>query len=163
MSVYRSLFRKHTVTFEAPKDEIVSAFRSRIRDFPAAAWNMSWHCTPFVIYGKMKGDSVHIFSHDTLFNPCIPIVHGKLLPCDDGGTMFTYRLIPNNFTLLFCALFLMLSLGFGIIKGSGSATSVLSCFGLSALFLAFGYVASWLTSATIQEQIAKVGAVKDTD
>lgn len=163
MRMYRSLFRKHTVSFEDPKDEIVSAFQSRIRDFPAAVWNMSWHCTPFVMYGKIKGDSVHIFSNDTLYNPCIPIVHGKLLSSDDGGTMFTYRLIPNNFTILFCAVFLILSVIFGILRGSYTATLVLSCFGLSVLFLAFGYVASFFTSATIQEQIAKVGTVKNTD
>ena len=163
MSMYRSLFKKHTVTFEAPKDEIVSAFHSRIRDFSAASWNMSWHCTPFVMYGKMKGDSVHIFSNDTLYTPCIPIVHGKLLSSDEGGTVFTYRLIPNNITILFCAVFLIPSVIFGILKGSFTTTSVLSCFGLSVLFLAFCYVASWLTSATIQEQIVKVGKVKDAN
>ena len=163
MKVYRSLFRKNTVTFEAPKDEIVSVFRSRIRDFPAAEWNMSWHCTPFVMYGKMKGDSVHIFSNDTLFNPCIPIGQVKLLPCDDGGTVFTYRLIPNNFTILFCAMFLILSVVFGILKGSVSATSVLVWIALFALFIAVGYIASWLSSATILEQIAKIGTVMDED
>ena len=161
--MYCSLFRKHTVTFEAAKDEIVSAFQSCIRDFPAAEWNMSWHCTPFVVYGKMKGDNVHIFSNGTLYNPCIPIIHGKLFSSDEGGTVFTYRLIPNNFTILFCAVFLILSVVFGIQKGSISTTSVLVWIALFALFIAVAYIVSWLTSATICEQIVKIGTVKDVD
>ena len=161
--IYCSLFRKYTVTFEAAKDEIVSAFQSRIRDFPAAEWNMSWHCKPYIMYGKMKGDNVHIFSNGTLYNPCIPIIHGKLLSSDEGGTVFTYRLIPNNFTILFCAMFLILSVVSGILKGSVSATSVLVWIALFALFIAVGYIASWLSSATIREQIAKIGTVTDED
>lgn len=99
-------FIAYHIRLQGSEEDILAALDRYVTPSPVVRGNLVPFGRRLQLQGQIEVDGVHMTCHGTGHNGGQVILHGRAEAEDEGGCTLRYRLIPNNFALLFSALLL---------------------------------------------------------
>ena len=99
-------FKTYRVQLQGGREEILAVLDRCVTPSSMVRGNLIPFGRRLQLQGQVEGDEVHITTQSGGYNGGQVILHGHVEAEDEGVCMLRYRLIPNNFALLFVVLLL---------------------------------------------------------
>ena len=94
-------FASHCVRLCGSREEVVGALERSVTPVSLVRYNFSVHGRPRQMLGSIGEDGVHITAAGAGWNSGQVVLHGRIRAEDEHHCQWTYRLLPNDFLLLF--------------------------------------------------------------
>ena len=99
-------FIAYRVRLRGSEEDILAALDRCVTPSPVVRGNLVPFGRRLQLQGQVEVDGVHITTHSGGYNGGQVILHGFVEAEDEGVCTLRYRLVPNNFALLFDVLLL---------------------------------------------------------
>lgn len=94
-------FMAYRIQLNGSREEIIDALKRGVTPFPLARYNFFAQGRPYQLMGQMGGDTFHFTASGKGWNGGQTVFHGNIRSVDERSCQMTYRIFPNNISLLF--------------------------------------------------------------
>ncbi len=94
-------FVAHRIQLNGSREEVIDDLKRRVTTFPLVRYNFFALGRPYQLMGQMGGDTFHFTASGKGWNGGQTVFHGNIRSVDERSCQMTYRIFPNNISLLF--------------------------------------------------------------
>ncbi len=94
-------FVAYRIQLNGSREEIIDDLKRRVIPFPLARYNFFAHGRPYQLLGQVGEDTFHLTTSVRGWNGGQTVFHGNIRSVDERSCQMTYRIFPNNISLLF--------------------------------------------------------------
>lgn len=99
-------FVSQRVQLHGSKEEIIAVLERYVSPWPSVKNNFALPGQPRRLLGILQGDRFHITASGEAWNTGQVVLHGYFQEEGENGCQCVYRIIPNNYALLFIGIIL---------------------------------------------------------
>ena len=99
-------FVSHRVQLRGSREEIMAVLDRYVSPWPSVKNNFALPGQPRQLQGILQGDRFHITASGMGWNSGQVVLHGCIRETGENGCQCVYRIVPNNYELLFIGIVL---------------------------------------------------------
>ena len=94
-------FAAYRIQLNGSREEVIDDLKRRVAPFPLVRLNFFAHGRPRQLLGQVGEEAFHVTVGGQGWNSGQTVLHGRIQTAGEGVCCLTYRIIPNNFSMLF--------------------------------------------------------------